>query len=98
MTPTPSPAGDCGDPGETPLSTPTPTPSQPSTTRPTPTPSPQVMVEIPETTPFTRMPCGTCPVIGECVEGGKVSPEACEYFKLWLSGSCGGGGANPLEF
>ncbi|XP_054927853.1 DNA-directed RNA polymerase III subunit RPC6 [Dermacentor andersoni] len=32
-----------------------------------------------------RMPCGTCPVIHNCYEGGAVSPATCQYFKKWLS-------------
>lgn len=31
-----------------------------------------------------RMPCGTCPVIHNCYEGGAVSPSTCQYFKKWL--------------
>lgn len=32
-----------------------------------------------------RIPCGTCPVIHNCYEGGAVSPSTCQYFKKWLS-------------
>lgn len=31
-----------------------------------------------------QIPCGTCPVINDCHEGGKVSPETCVYFQQWL--------------
>lgn len=41
-------------------------------------------MEIPEQTAFTSIPCGVCPVFGECVEGGAVSPQTCVYYKQWL--------------
>lgn len=44
----------------------------------------QALVTIPESTPFTSIPCGTCPVIGECTEGGPISPETCTYYQTWL--------------
>lgn len=37
-----------------------------------------------ESTGLMRMPCGTCPVIQNCYEGGAVSPSTCQYFKKWL--------------
>lgn len=37
-----------------------------------------------ESTGIMRMPCGTCPVIQNCYEGGVVSPSTCQYFKKWL--------------
>lgn len=40
---------------------------------------------IPETSAFTSVPCGVCPVFSECTPGGLVSPETCEYMKEWLS-------------
>jgi len=35
-------------------------------------------------TGLMRMPCGLCPVIDECHEGGAISPSTCRYFKEWL--------------
>ena len=40
---------------------------------------------IPESSAFTAVPCGVCPVFAECQPGGLVSPETCEYMKEWLS-------------
>ena len=40
---------------------------------------------------FTSVPCGVCPVISQCVEGGVVSPSTCLYFTQWLE-------ANELDF
>ncbi|CAN7999862.1 unnamed protein product, partial [Ixodes hexagonus] len=37
-----------------------------------------------ESAGIMRMPCGTCPVIQNCYEGGAVSPATCQYFKKWL--------------
>lgn len=42
------------------------------------------LMRIPETTAFTSIPCGVCPVFNECVEGGKVSPSTCAYYQEWL--------------
>uniref|UniRef100_L7M8G7 DNA-directed RNA polymerase III subunit RPC6 n=1 Tax=Rhipicephalus pulchellus TaxID=72859 RepID=L7M8G7_RHIPC len=38
-----------------------------------------------DSTGLMRIPCGTCPVINNCYEGGAVSPSTCQYFKKWLS-------------
>mmetsp|Transcript_13338 Transcript_13338/g.49900 ORF Transcript_13338/g.49900 Transcript_13338/m.49900 type:complete len:305 (+) Transcript_13338:325-1239(+) len=40
---------------------------------------------IPESSAFTAVPCGVCPVFNECAPGGLVSPETCAYMKDWLS-------------
>lgn len=40
---------------------------------------------IPESSAFTAVPCGVCPVLQECAPGGLVSPETCTYMKEWLS-------------
>lgn len=40
---------------------------------------------IPESSAFTAVPCGVCPVFGECSPGGLVSPETCEYMQEWLA-------------
>ncbi|KAL4446632.1 hypothetical protein ABPG74_005570 [Tetrahymena malaccensis] len=32
---------------------------------------------------LTKTPCGHCPLINECVTGGKISPENCIYFNDW---------------
>ena len=39
---------------------------------------------VPESTPFTDIPCGVCPVFNDCREGGNVSPEKCVYYTKWL--------------
>jgi DNA-directed RNA polymerase III subunit RPC6 len=31
------------------------------------------------------LPCGVCPVAGECADGGAVSPATCVYFSRWLA-------------
>jgi DNA-directed RNA polymerase III subunit RPC6 len=33
---------------------------------------------------LTASPCGLCPVITQCREGGVISPTSCEYFTAWL--------------
>ncbi|KAI4263069.1 MAG: hypothetical protein L6R42_001763, partial [Xanthoria sp. 1 TBL-2021] len=33
---------------------------------------------------LTEAPCGRCPVIGFCEEGGPVNARSCEYFTDWL--------------
>ena len=33
---------------------------------------------------LTNVPCGMCPLVGQCVEGGVISPSSCEYMTLWL--------------
>eukprot|EP00607_Mallomonas_marina_P003414 CAMPEP_0182433336 /NCGR_PEP_ID=MMETSP1167-20130531/62560_1 /TAXON_ID=2988 /ORGANISM="Mallomonas Sp, Strain CCMP3275" /LENGTH=255 /DNA_ID=CAMNT_0024621907 /DNA_START=178 /DNA_END=945 /DNA_ORIENTATION=+ len=33
---------------------------------------------------FTEFPCGSCPVIERCCDGGIISPRTCEYMKHWL--------------
>mmetsp|Transcript_17094 Transcript_17094/g.58438 ORF Transcript_17094/g.58438 Transcript_17094/m.58438 type:complete len:298 (+) Transcript_17094:229-1122(+) len=45
------------------------------------TPSP---LRIPESSAFTSMPCGVCPVFNDCQPGGLVSPETCVYYQKWL--------------
>ena len=40
---------------------------------------------IPESSAFTAVPCGVCPVFQECAPGGLVSPETCQYMQDWLS-------------
>jgi len=43
---------------------------------------------LPATAPqrarFTDIPCGVCPVFAECHEGGRVSPQTCQYYTQWL--------------
>lgn len=34
---------------------------------------------------FTSAPCGICPVSSQCTEGGVISPNTCEYMKMWLN-------------
>ncbi|XP_052765997.1 DNA-directed RNA polymerase III subunit RPC6-like [Mya arenaria] len=38
-----------------------------------------------QSTGLMRMPCGSCPVIKNCHEGGVVSPTTCVYMKEWLT-------------
>ncbi|XP_022251985.1 DNA-directed RNA polymerase III subunit RPC6-like isoform X2 [Limulus polyphemus] len=37
-----------------------------------------------ESTGLMRLPCGVCPVMEECQEGGAISPSNCLYMKQWL--------------
>ena len=34
---------------------------------------------------LTEMPCGVCPVVTQCREGGVISPSTCVYMNDWLS-------------
>ena len=34
---------------------------------------------------YTSVPCGTCPMMNQCCEGGIISPSTCEYMQHWLS-------------
>jgi DNA-directed RNA polymerase III subunit RPC6 len=34
---------------------------------------------------ITRVPCGICPVIDQCVIGGAVSPSTCIYMSDWIN-------------
>ncbi|CAM6115383.1 unnamed protein product [Calypogeia fissa] len=40
---------------------------------------------IQETSAFTNIPCGVCPVLRECTADGIISPKTCVYFQHWLS-------------
>ncbi|KAI8469355.1 MAG: RNA polymerase Rpc34 [Monoraphidium minutum] len=40
--------------------------------------------KFPPTTALTSLPCGRCPVIDQCRDGGPISPATCEYFQRWL--------------
>ncbi len=33
---------------------------------------------------LTDTPCGVCPVMSQCCEGGIVSPAGCPYMTAWL--------------
>eukprot|EP00475_Leptophrys_vorax_P000970 TRINITY_DN10510_c0_g1_i1.p1 TRINITY_DN10510_c0_g1~~TRINITY_DN10510_c0_g1_i1.p1 ORF type:complete len:214 (-),score=1.34 TRINITY_DN10510_c0_g1_i1:386-973(-) len=37
-----------------------------------------------ESSAFTNIPCGVCPVINECSDGGIISPQTCVYFQQYL--------------
>lgn len=37
-----------------------------------------------ETSAFTSIPCGVCPVLHECTDDGLISPKTCIYFQDWL--------------
>jgi len=34
---------------------------------------------------LTEMPCGVCPVVEQCREGGVISPSSCVYMNDWLA-------------
>ncbi|DBA81657.1 hypothetical protein WJX77_003870 [Trebouxia sp. C0004] len=44
----------------------------------------QALLAIPETSAFTSIPCGVCPVFNECTPDGPISPATCVYFQQWL--------------
>ena len=33
---------------------------------------------------LTEVPCGVCPLIHRCFEGGDISPNNCSYYTKWL--------------
>jgi DNA-directed RNA polymerase III subunit RPC6 len=35
---------------------------------------------------YTDIPCGVCPVVDRCFEGGVISPQSCVYMAEWLRG------------
>lgn len=35
-------------------------------------------------TSMTEVPCGVCPLVGQCREGGVISPASCQYMTKWL--------------
>lgn len=37
-----------------------------------------------ETSAFTSIPCGVCPVLHECTDDGLISPKTCLYYQNWL--------------
>jgi DNA-directed RNA polymerase III subunit RPC6 len=40
---------------------------------------------IQESSAFTNIPCGVCPVLRECTDDGLISPKTCIYYKKWLT-------------
>lgn len=42
------------------------------------------VLALPTSTAFTSLPCGVCPVIDQCQEGGQISPQTCVYYQKWL--------------
>lgn len=36
------------------------------------------------TTSVTEVPCGVCPLVSQCHEGGVISPASCQYMTKWL--------------
>lgn len=44
----------------------------------------QALLAIPETSAFTSIPCGVCPVFTECTPDGPISPATCVYYQQWL--------------
>lgn len=45
----------------------------------------RAMPTLLQDTGFSRMPCGVCPVINQCCDGGAISPSSCAYLKDWLN-------------
>jgi DNA-directed RNA polymerase III subunit RPC6 len=43
------------------------------------------VVPVPERSGATLAPCGVCPVIDQCREGGHISPQSCAYYAQWLA-------------
>ena len=43
-----------------------------------------IALQIPASSPLNEVPCGQCPVIHECCDGGDVSPATCQYMQAWL--------------
>lgn len=37
-----------------------------------------------ETSAFTSIPCGVCPVLHDCTDTGLISPKTCVYYQNWL--------------
>lgn len=37
-----------------------------------------------ETSAFTSIPCGVCPVLHDCTDNGLISPKTCVYYQNWL--------------
>lgn len=44
----------------------------------------KVAKEVPSGNHLTETPCGVCPVISQCCEGGVISPTTCVYMDKWL--------------
>jgi DNA-directed RNA polymerase III subunit RPC6 len=42
------------------------------------------VLSVPARTAFTALPCGVCPVMDQCREGGQISPQTCVYYQTWL--------------
>ena len=40
---------------------------------------------VPDSNPYTDIPCGVCPVINECRPDGLINPVDCEYMTAWLN-------------
>ena len=55
-----------------------------STPHPPHIPAPQAVRSDLPVTALASVPCGVCPVIHECVDGGPISPETCIYYQHWL--------------
>ncbi|KAK9817314.1 hypothetical protein WJX72_012527 [[Myrmecia] bisecta] len=44
----------------------------------------RALLEIPDTSAFTNVPCGSCPVFNDCTPDGAISPNTCVYYQKWL--------------
>eukprot|EP00245_Coleochaete_scutata_P005802 TRINITY_DN19670_c0_g1_i1.p1 TRINITY_DN19670_c0_g1~~TRINITY_DN19670_c0_g1_i1.p1 ORF type:complete len:316 (-),score=71.55 TRINITY_DN19670_c0_g1_i1:238-1098(-) len=40
--------------------------------------------KVPESSAFTNIPCGVCPVMALCTDNGIISPKTCLYYQQWL--------------
>ena len=47
---------------------------------------------------LTETPCGVCPVISQCSEGGLISPATCPYMSDWLAEGGGGASSGLLDW
>ena len=43
-----------------------------------------IALQIPASSPLNEVPCGQCPVMHECCDGGVVTPATCQYMQAWL--------------
>lgn len=46
---------------------------------------------------LTASPCGLCPVVAHCSDGGAISPASCEYMSQWLD-VAGGDGPSKISW
>jgi DNA-directed RNA polymerase III subunit RPC6 len=44
----------------------------------------QVAMAMPDSSVLNQIPCGQCPVMNQCEDGGHISPATCPYMDAWL--------------